>query len=710
MQNIKELSAQPVRLQISGLHCAHCAASIEKETAALPEIQRAQLDVAAGTMHIELDKDAQLDRAVDKINDIAARIEPGVRFSLPDEGQEDAEDVKPGDGNHRLLRAGAGLILLLAAMLPPVSDTVGTLLAVCAWLLSGYDVLLRMGRNLLRGQIFDENFLMSAATIGAAAIGETPEAAGVMIFYQIGQWLEARAVGQTRRSIHALMDIRPDKANLLESGGAIRSVSPAQVPVGALLLVRPGEKVPLDGVVESGASEVLTAALTGESALRAVYPGDAVLSGFVNQTGAITMRSTKEFGQSSASRILEMTQDAASKKAVTEAFITRFARVYTPLVTAAAVLIAILPPLFIPGARFADYLYRALVFLVISCPCALVISVPLGLFAGIGGAARSGVLIKGGGTLEKLAKAGTFVFDKTGTLTQGSFTVSEITPADGVDKAYLLSRAACAEARSTHPVAQAVCRASGSDAASFSQTEELPGFGVRAQGETTLLVGNRRLMDKYGVRLPEAFGGQTAGSVVYVAENERFLGRIAVSDTLRPGVQAALSALRSLGVSRMIVLTGDTEASARSMLSGLPIDELRAGLLPADKLEALERILSESGAPVVFIGDGINDAPALARADVGIAMGAAGTDAALEAADAAIMTDDPEKLAQGILAARKTMRIVRQNIVLSLAFKAAVLLLGALGFVSMWAAAFADVGVAMLAILNSLRAIKVKNR
>ncbi len=709
MQNIESVHAGPVRLRVSGLHCANCAASIEKEASALPEIQRAQLDVASATMLLELKKGAGLAPAVDKINAIAARIEPGVRVSLPGGEQEaDIEDENTG-GLFRLLRAGAGLLLLIAGMALPVSQPAQNVLSVAAWLIAGYDVLLRMVKNLLRGQVFDENFLMSVATIGAVAIGEMPEAAGVMIFYQFGQWFESRAVGQTRRSIKSLMDIRPDRANLLEDGGATREVSPAQVPVGSRLLVRPGEKVPLDGVVESGTSAVLTAALTGEAALRDVFPGDGVLSGFVNQSGVLTVRSTKEFGQSAASRILEMTQDAAAKKAVTEAFITRFARIYTPLVTAAAVLIAVLPPLLIPGARFNDYLYRALVFLVISCPCALVISVPLGFFGGIGGAARRGVLFKGGVILEKLAKAGTVVFDKTGTLTQGSFAVCEIIPADGVEREYLLSRAACAEAHSTHPVAQAVCRAYDRAAESPSQVEELPGYGVRAQGETTLLAGNRRLMDKYGVAVPASCDAPTAGSVVYVAENNRCLGRITVSDTLRPGAQNALAVLRRLGISKIIVLTGDSEASARSTLAALPLSDIRAGLLPGDKLDALEQIMGESDSPVVFVGDGINDAPALARADIGIAMGASGTDAALEAADAAIMTDDPQRLGDAILSARKTMRIVRQNIVLSLFFKAAVLLLGALGFASMWAATFADVGVAMLAILNSLRAMRAKS-
>ena len=585
-----------------------------------------------------------------------------------------------------------------------------------AYFTVGYDVLWRAVRNVLRGRVFDENFLMAIATVGALVIGflqeteaEFAEAVFVMIFYQVGELFQSVAVGKSRRSISALMDIRPELARV-EREGIEQEVSPEEVAIGEVLLVRPGEKIPLDGCVLSGFSDLNTVALTGESIPRSVGVGDTVVSGCTNMTGLLRIRVERSFSESTVSRILQLMESMSERKSRSERFITRFARYYTPFVVISALLVAILPPLFMGdfAAHFATWLSRALTFLVISCPCALVISVPLAFFGGIGGASRMGVLIKGSQDLEALAAMEIAVFDKTGTLTEGSFTVTE-TVTEGMEASELLALAAAAEAHSNHPIAKAICAAAGKHPAPQSVTE-VAGKGVRAvvNGEE-VAVGNSALMRDVGATI--AFGSH-AENAVFVARSGTYLGNIVISDTIKPSAEEAIESLRSCGVKRTVMLTGDRTDTALAVASAVGVDEVRAELLPADKVREVEVLLaSPHKGTLAFIGDGINDAPVLSRADVGVAMGAMGSDIAIEAADVVLMDDDPRKLARAIRHARRTLRIVRQNIVLALGVKGAVLLLsalGVLGALQMPLAIFADVGVAVIAILNAMTALKTK--
>ena len=572
----------------------------------------------------------------------------------------------------------------------------------------GYDILWRAARNIAHGQVFDENFLMAIATIGAFFTGSFGEGVAVMLVYQIGELFQSCAVASSRRSIAALMDICPDSASVVTENGEIRTVDPAAVAVGAEIVVKPGEKIPIDGVVLDGTSTLNTAALTGESAPRSISVGDAVASGCINQEGTLRIRTTKPYGESTATKIVELVEKASERKARTENFITRFARWYTPAVVIGALLLAVLPPLIL-GSGWKEWIHRALIFLVISCPCALVISVPLSFFGGIGGASRAGILVKGGSDLEALSGASTVVFDKTGTLTEGSFTVTAVHPSDGSAEA-LLETAAHAEIYSDHPIARSVRESYGEapDARRVAHAEEIAGRGVRAEVDGhTVHAGNSRLMDDAGAAWHAC---HHAGTTVHVARDGAYLGHIVISDRPKDDAAEAVAALRALGVSRTVMLTGDAEAVAAETAAALGIDEWHAGLLPADKVSLLESLLEkERGGrgKVVFVGDGINDAPVLMRADVGVAMGAMGSDAAIEAADVVLMDDRPAKIPQAIRIARHTMRIVYENIAFALGVKALILLLGALGVAGMWAAVFADVGVAVLAILNAMRALRV---
>lgn len=600
-----------------------------------------------------------------------------------------------------LAQIAVGAVLFAAAILLPDIWYIKPIAFIAAYLAVGYKVLLNAIRNIISGQIFDENFLMSIASLGAFCIGEYAEAVAVMLFYQVGALFESFAVAKGRRSIADLMDLRPDYAKI-ERCGQVVTLSPEEVAVGDIIVVSAGEKIPLDGIVVEGETSVDTASLTGESIPRSITVGDAVLGGFVNLIGSVKIRAEREYDNCAAARILDMVENAAEKKTRTESFITKFARYYTPAVVAAAVLLAVIPPI-VSDSGFSSWIHRALTFLVVSCPCALVISVPLTFFSGIGGGSKKGVLIKGSNYFEGLSKASTVVFDKTGTLTEGSFAVRQVE--SSIDKAELLRLAASAEKYSTHPLAKAVRSAAGEVPAEVSEVREIAGMGVcaRVDGEE-IFVGNKKLMQSVSAQPPER---EVDGTPIFVARQGEYFGCITVSDKIRDGAVQTVADLRKMGI-RTVMLTGDNNAAAQKTAEAVGVDEYYGGLLPNDKVSHIERLIeqSEKGS-VLFVGDGINDAPVLTRADVGIAMGGIGSDAATEAADAVIMNDDVGKVHTAISLSRKTLKIARQNIVLVLSIKAVVLLLGALGITGMWSAVFADVGVSVLAILNAVRAGKL---
>ena len=612
-----------------------------------------------------------------------------------------------------LARIIISAVLLLAAVLVPYEGTWRFALFLPAYFVIGWDVLWKAIRNIAAGQVFDESFLMAVATLGAFATGffgegEYPEAVFVMLFYQVGELFQGYAVGKSRKSIAQLMDIRPDYANIMVEG-ELTQVDPEEVAVGDAIVVKPGEKIPLDGVVLEGSSTLDTSALTGESMPRTVGVGESVTSGCLNLSGLLTVQVEKAFEESTVSKILELVENSSSKKARVENFITRFARIYTPAVVLCAVVLAILPPLVFHG-QWADWVHRALMFLVVSCPCALVVSVPLSFFGGIGGASRAGILVKGGSYLELLSKAETVVFDKTGTLTRGAFSVAHTEPR-GCTEQELLELTALAESYSDHPISKSIRDAAGKvDTAKVSGVKELSGRGVQAVVDgKTVSAGNDKLMAEIGV-IPETVNAP--GTVVHVAADGRYLGYILVADQLKPDAKEALAALKSHGVRKTVMLTGDNEETAGAVAGELGLDAFYAKLLPADKVERVETLLNETGGTgkLIFVGDGINDAPVLSRADVGIAMGALGSDAAIEAADVVLMDDKPSKIAQAMEISRRTLRIVRQNIWLALGIKALVLILSVLNISQMWQAVFADVGVLILAVLNASRALFIKQR
>ena len=700
------------------LGCANCAAKIERKVGELDGVAYASVDFVSKTLAFSLEKDDKDHTILPKIREIVHDIEPDIRIieSAPSEGQGasslpvEESSEEEGVMIRRIKRVAypVGVLLFAAALILRRSDALGITLYLLSYLIFGADILVKAVRKIGKGQIFDENFLMSVATIGAIAIGEYQEGVSVMIFYKIGEFFQDMAVDRSRKSIRSLMNIKPEYANLKEDTG-IRKVVPEDVHPGDFIVIKPGERLPLDGIVREGKSLLDTSAITGESMPRSVEPGSEVFSGSINKNGMFVVQVTKEYTDSTVYKILDLVQNAASKKAATENFITKFARIYSPAVVFMALALAVLPPLFMAGASWSEWIGRALVFLVISCPCALVISIPLGFFGGIGGASKHGILFKGSNYLEALNSAGTVVFDKTGTLTKGVFEISEVMSRK-TSREELLRYAAHAEAYSNHPIAEAIRKAYGKtvDEGEVSESEEFAGEGTRAVLEgREILAGNERLMTKYGISCDAPAG---PGTVVHIAVDREYQGYIVIADTLKEDSSQAIADLRKLGIKRLVMLTGDNRETGEKIGRELGLDEVRSGLLPHQKVEAFESLIAQSpaGRKTVFVGDGMNDAPVLSRADVGIAMGGLGSDAAIEAADVVIMTDEPSKVATALRISAYTRKIVTENIVFALGVKAVILVLAVFGMANMWWAVFADVGVAILAILNAMRVLYKK--
>lgn len=719
---------------LEGLGCANCAAKMEKKVNQLDEVSNASVNFITKTLAVEAIEHTNENELKDKIINIVKNIEAHVvvkekvkhKLSVHkkhdhnhehehehehhDEHEHDHHTHEHGEGSKsELIKLGIGAIIYFAAVLLKLPQVFELALFLISYVLIGGEVLLRALKNIGRGQVFDENFLMSIATVGAFAIGEYPEGVAVMLFYQIGELFQDMAVDRSRKSIASLMDIRPDYANL-KVDNEIKKVSPEEVGVGDIIVVKPGEKVPLDGKIIEGKSMLDTSALTGESVPRSVEVGDNVLGGFINKNGVLTVEVAKEFGESTVAKILDLVQNAGSKKAPTENFITKFARYYTPVVVLSAAALAFIPPLILEGATFSQWIYRALVFLVVSCPCALVVSIPLGFFGGIGGASKNGILIKGGNYLEALYNVETVVFDKTGTLTKGVFKVTEIKPYGEFSEEELIGFAAYAEAYSNHPIAVSIMNFYGKEIRkeSIKDYTEISGHGIKVIVEgREVLGGNAKLMKRENIQYAPV---DSIGTIVHVAVDTIYAGYIVISDQIKEDAAKAISELKCLGVKRIVMLTGDNKAVADRVAKELNIDEVFSELLPDGKVEMVERLEAEKSAKgkLVFVGDGINDAPVLARADIGIAMGGVGSDAAIEAADVVIMTDEPSKIASAIKLAKRTRSIVMQNIMFALGVKIIILILGAFGIATMWEAVFGDVGVALIAVLNAMRAMKVE--
>lgn len=729
--------------KLDGLCCANCAAKIEKEVADLNEVLEASINLLDQKLTVLLHEGVTLVddglALLKQIIKIVNRHEPSVRVQEDnhekitnnikgnvnlDKETTDTEDINI-DSHTSLIKnkkqplyamlkylVRICIVIALSAVLSVINVSESIKLAgfIIAYAIAGFQICFKAVRNIIRGQIFDENFLMAIASIGAFIIGDRLEAVSVLVFYDIGEMLQDMAVNRSRRNIEELMDIRPDYANKI-TGDSISVVSPAKIVKGDMILVKPGEKIPLDGVVVKGSSFVDTSALTGESVPRQVYEGVEVLAGTVNQNGVIEVRVTKLYTESAVSKILELVRNAGSKKAQSEKFITKFAQVYTPVVVLAAIGVAVIPPLLHLGA-FDLWLYRALSFLIISCPCALVISIPLSYFGGIGGGARHGILVKGSNYLDALQQVDTVVFDKTGTLTKGVFTVSKLSPAAGVDTKELLFYAAIAEKNSNHPIAKSIISYYNSqyntNAEKADSITEVAGQGVIAEYKKRVIyAGNDKLMKTKAISITLS---KEAGSVVHVAVGSRYLGYIVISDVIKPESASAIESLKKLGIRHTVMLTGDRRETAQVVATQCKLDEYRAQLLPQDKVASFESYKNQAAGKgkIVFVGDGINDAPVLAGADIGIAMGGIGSDAAIEAADVVIMNDNPAKIATAIIIARKTKQIVIQNIVFALSVKLLIMILAFLGITSIWFAIFADVGVALLALLNAMRAMYIK--
>ncbi|MEC1529622.1 heavy metal translocating P-type ATPase [Bacillus spizizenii] len=693
---------------LDGLDCSNCAQKIENGVKGIKGIDGCAVNFAASTLTVSADgKEEQW--VTNKVEKKVKSIDPHVTVRQKHK-KKSADDGYRNRMINMLIRMAAAVILGAAAYLIH-SGTIEFFLFLAAYLIIGGDIIIRAVKNISRGQVFDEHFLMALATIGAFLIQQYPEGVAVMLFYQIGELFQGAAVSRSRKSISALMDIRPDYANVKTENG-IEQVSPEDVKTGDIIVVNPGESIPLDGKVVQGSAMVDTSALTGESVPRKAAEGQDVMSGFINQNGVLHIEVTKGYQESAVSKILDLVQNASSRKARTENFITKFAKYYTPAVVIIAVLLAFVPPLVIPGAALSDWVYRALIFLVISCPCALVVSIPLGFFGGIGAASKAGVLVKGSNYLEALNQVKYAVFDKTGTLTKGSFEVTEIKPAEGFTKDRLLEAAAYAELHSQHPIAESVRKAYGkmlsSDA--IESYEEISGHGIFAKvNGTEILAGNKKLMEREQIKgVPD----EHAGTIVHVAVDQRYAGAIIIADEVKEDAAQAVADLKSLGIKQTVMLTGDSKQTGEAVGKQLGIDEVYAELLPQDKVsrvEALEAKLSPNE-KLIFVGDGINDTPVLARADIGAAMGGLGSDAAVEAADVVLMTDQPSKIAEAIRIAKRTRRIVWQNIGFALGVKAIFLILGAFGIATMWEAVFSDVGVTLLAVANAMRVMRLKNR
>lgn len=695
------------------LDCAACAAKMEEAASQVPGVEELRINFLTKTMSLTASED-HFEQVAQNVMAACQRVEPECRVcevkqdtaAHHDHGHAHGHDHEEGEEHHSLGLIGVGAVLFVAGLLLPEGLWRWAAL-IAAYVVAGGEVLLRAAKNILRGQVFDENFLMAVASLGAMLMGETTEAVAVMLFYQIGEWFQDRAVDKSRASIAQLMDIRPDHANHVLADGSVEVVPPQSLKAGDILLVKPGERIPLDGIILEGTSTLNTSALTGESIPRDVAEGDTVLSGCVNQTGVLRLRATGAYESSTVARILRLVEDSGERKARTERFITRFARWYTPAVCLAALLLALVPPLFV--GEWTEWIKRALTFLVISCPCALVISVPLTFFGGVGGASRRGVLIKGANYLEQLAKTDIAVFDKTGTLTCGTFEVTAIHP-NQITEEELLELAALAESYSDHPISASLRAAwnRALDKNRVTDAQEIAGRGIHALVDgRPVYAGNDRLMADVHV---ESRPCHRQGTIVHVALDGVYMGHIVIADRVKEGSAEAIAELKALGVARTVMLTGDQSAVAQSVAKELGVDEVHAELLPGDKVEQVERLMKQKpeGAMLAFVGDGINDAPVLRRADLGIAMGGVGSDAAIEAADIVLMDDDPRKLPCAIRIARHTLRIANQNIIFALSVKAIILVMGAMGLANMWLAVFADVGVSFLAILNAMRAMRAK--
>ena len=688
--------------RLEGLDCANCAMKIEKGVQKINGVKEATVNFTSGKLTIDAEEDhlATIEQETKKV---VKELEPDVKVTEIDkEKVSEHGNEKERNTLFRILFSLAGIALLLLFDFNEPIRLIGYLLI---YLLIGYDVVKKAVMNIVKGKIFDENFLMSVATIGAMLIGEYPEAVAVMLFYQIGEYFQGLAVSHSRKSIRELMAIRPETAHVQTAEG-LMTVNPEDVLIGQFVLVKPGERIPLDGTIIEGESLVDTSALTGESVPKSVYVGETVLSGFINKNKPFLVQVEKSYGNSTISKLLELVENASSKKAPAENFITKFARYYTPVVVGLAVLLAVLPPLVVSGAAFSEWIYRALTFLVISCPCALVISVPLSFFGGIGGASKIGVLVKGSNYLELLAQTETVVFDKTGTLTKGDFSIQTIDTK--IDPKIFMQYIASAEQFSTHPIAQSVLEGYAGPLLPTTNIQEFAGEGILAEVDgKQVLVGNHKLMERFEISFPSS---QEIGTLLYLAIDQSYSGYLVIADTLKEDAVDALVQLKQAGVKNTVMLTGDSKKIADHIGKQVGVDKIYSELLPEDKVQRLEEILQSNNKKTAFVGDGINDAPVLARADVGIAMGGLGSDAAIEAADVVIMNDQPSKIAEAIHLAKKTLKIVKQNIVFAIGIKILVLALGAFGFASMGDAVFADVGVTVLAVLNAMRSLHVKNK
>lgn len=763
------MSSNEIRLILSGLTCANCANKIETKVNNMNGVKEATLNFTTSTLIIELNGERHDDDIILEAKSIINKLEPGVKVFnknesniIPKEVNKCTSDTcsienknekenhthdknhshsnfrgeshehsseKPHEHSHEHshdhshghshdhshgeavslkenMRLIIGAIVYAIALISTEGSILSVVLFALSYVLVGGEVVLTAIKNILRGEVFDENFLMTVATLGAFFVGEFPEGVAVMLFYQIGEVFQSYAVNRSRKSITSLMNIRADYANVLKDGKE-EKVNPETVNIDDVIIIKPGERVPLDGIVLDGTSFVDTSALTGESVPREVSTGEDILAGFINTNGVLKVKVTKNFKESTVSRILELVENASNKKAPTEKFITRFARIYTPIVVFSALALAIIPPLVIKDASFYDWIYRALIFLVVSCPCALVVSIPLGLFAGIGGASRKGILVKGGNYLEALKDVNTVVFDKTGTLTKGVFKVTEIDNVD-IAKEELIKIAAISESLSNHPIAQSIIKEYGKeiDSNELSDYEEISGHGIKVTiNNSQVLIGNYKLMEKFEIKYNNI---NSIGTIVHVAINNEYKGNIVISDEIKEGSKSAIEGLKAIGVSQTVMLTGDNKSVGEKVASLVGVDKVFAELLPGDKVEKVEDLIKNNSTEgkVIFVGDGINDAPVLARADIGVAMGGIGSDAAIEAADVVLMKDDPEALVTAIKVARKTNKILWQNIIFSLGVKVLVLLLGAFGIANMWEAVFADVGVTVIAVINSTRCLK----